>query len=242
MTSELSGSPTFQSVSFNSSGISATVESAGLRCEGTTIRPIYTTQVKQIAIVPTQIVSYVGDQIVMRANTVPENASRNFVWSSSDESIAEFFSYNDNDKSSRFNLVSPGTVTITVTALDGNVSASCQVTVRETKPNPMISASPTEIDFGYVQVGSALGNEAGRVEFTNIGDSDLSITKIIAEGPFSYSPSLSFPIVIAPGSSKTITFAFKPTEPRLYSGYIKVFSNATNDGILHLMARGYGIE
>ena len=246
MTSELSAATAFESLYFNSSRIYGAnylnSVTGGSREEGTSIRPIYTTQVKQIAIVPTQIVSYVGDQIVMRANTVPENASRNFVWSSSDESIAEFFSYNDNDKSSRFNLVSPGTVTITVTALDGNVSASCQVTVRETKPNPMISASPTEIDFGYVQVGSALGNEAGRVEFTNIGDSDLSITEIIAEGPFSYSPSLSFPIVIAPGSSKTITFAFKPTEPRLYSGYIKVFSNATNDGILHLMARGYGIE
>ena len=135
----------------------------GSKAEGTTIRPVYPTQVKQITIVPTQTSGYVGNQIVLSTETVPVNASHNYVWSSSNESIAKVFSTREN--TCRINLVSPGVATITVTALDGNVSASCQVIVKEEEPKAIINISPTEINYGDVKVGEGLGHETGRVTF-----------------------------------------------------------------------------
>ena len=106
---------------------------------------------------------------------------------------------------------------------------------------PSISASPTSINYGDVTVGKALGNETGRVTFTNTGDADLSISSIDCPTGFSHSPSLSFPIVVSPGDTKTITFAFKPTEAKSYSGYIQVYSNASN-GVLKVRVTGNGVE
>ena len=111
--------------------------------------------------------------------------------------------------------------------------------IEEAKPS--ISASPTSINYGDVTVGQALGNETGRVTFTNTGDADLSISSIDCPTGFSYSSALSFPIVVSPGSTKTITFAFKPTEVKAYSGYIQVNSNASN-GVLKVKVTGNGIE
>ncbi len=211
----------------------------GSKAEGTTIRPVYPTQVKQITIVPTQTSSYVGNQIVLSTETVPENASHNYVWSSSNESIAKVFSSRDN--TCRINLVSPGVATITVTALDGNVSASCQVIVKEEEPKAIINISPTEINYGDVKVGEGLGHETGRVTFTNTGNADLSIFFIDCPDGFSHSTGYTFPIVISPGNDKTIVFAFKPTEVKTYSGYIQVYTNASNGGGT-IKVTGNGIE
>ena len=106
---------------------------------------------------------------------------------------------------------------------------------------PSISASPTSINYGDVKVGKALGNETGRVTFTNTGDADLSISSIDCPTGFSYSSALSFPIVVSPGDTKTIVFAFKPTAVKTYSGYIQVNSNASN-GVLKVKVTGNGVE
>ena len=211
----------------------------GSKAEGTTIRPVYPTQVKQITIVPTQTSGYVGNQIVLSTETVPVNASHNYVWSSSNESIAKVFSTREN--TCRINLVSPGVATITVTALDGNVSASCQVIVKEEEPKAIINISPTEINYGDVKVGEGLGHETGRVTFTNTGNADLSIFFIDCPDGFSHSTGYTFPIVISPGNDKTIVFAFKPTEVKTYSGYIQVYTNASNGGGT-IKVTGNGIE
>ena len=106
---------------------------------------------------------------------------------------------------------------------------------------PKISASPTTLNYGDVKVGQSLGNAAGRVVFTNSGGSTLSITSIDCPDGFSHSPNLSFPISISAGDSKTITFAFRPTEVKTYSGYIQVYSNASN-GVCKVKVTGNGIE
>ena len=104
-----------------------------------------------------------------------------------------------------------------------------------------LEASPATLSYGDVTVGTALGNEAGRVVFTNTGGSDVSISSIDCPTGFSHSSALSFPIVVSPGNTKTITFAFKPTEVKSYSGYIQVNSNASN-GVLKVKVTGNGVE
>ena len=209
----------------------------GHRYQGHQIRPIYPTLVKQIALDETHLVGHVGDRPGLNVSTIPENASRNYYWSSSNESVAKiFYTW---DKVCYIELISLGTTTITVTALDGNVSASCKVTVNEKEP--MINATPPELNYGDVKVGQSLGNTAGRVEFANTGSADLSISGIDCPEGFSHSPSLTFPIVLSPGDYKTITFAFKPTEAKTYSGYIQVYSNASN-GVCKVKVTGNGFE
>ena len=106
---------------------------------------------------------------------------------------------------------------------------------------PRISVSPTVINYGDVMVGEWLGNETGRVIFSNTGGADLSISRIWCPEGFSHSPSLTFPIVLSPGDSKTITFAFKPTEVKSYHGYLVIYSNASNDDG-RVYVNGNGVE
>ena len=106
---------------------------------------------------------------------------------------------------------------------------------------PSISASPTSINYGNVKVGEALGNATGRVTFTNTGGSDLLISRFDCPDGFSHSSAYTFPIVISPGNDRTIVFAFKPTEAKTYSGYVQVYSNASN-GVCTVKVTGNGVE
>ena len=216
------------------------------RCYGLTIRPVQPTPVTQISLDQTHISLYVGADFSnwIRASTFPLNASHNLIWSVSDHSVLKINPIFNNHTHCHIVGLSPGTVTVTVTALDGGISTSCRVDVVESPlvTEPMISANPTSLDYGDVKVGTTVGNAAGRVEFTNIGGGDLIINHISCPDGFSHSPSLTFPITISPGDSKTITFAFKPTETKTYSGYLKIYSNSWRYNPFEIQVTGNGIE
>ena len=106
---------------------------------------------------------------------------------------------------------------------------------------PTISVSPTSLDFGEVSVGSSKGNEAGRVTMTNTGSSNLVISSFDCPSGFSHSPNLALPHTIAPGDSWTVTFAFRPTSAKQYSGYISINSNASNGSVKQVKVSGTGI-
>ena len=89
-------------------------------------------------------------------------------------------------------------------------------------------------------MGEGLGNATGRVEFTNTGTANLSIVRIACPEGFSFSSAYSFPIVLSPGDSKTIVFAFKPTEHKTYSGDIRIYSSASN-GVCIVRVIGNGV-
>ena len=206
------------------------------RYAGQTIRPVSPTPASRVTLDRTEIRGFVGDHLVLYITTTPENASHSYICSSNNKSVATIPLYTQ--EICFVECHSPGVATVTVTAYDGGAKASCRIIVED---KPIISASPTELNYGNVKVGQYLGNEAGRVEFTNTGGLDLSISSIDCPDGFSHSPSLTFPIVISPGNSKTITFAFKPTEVKTYSGYIEVYSNAP-DGLCMVRVTGNGVE
>lgn len=220
-----------------------TWNSSNSRCYGEAIRPVHPTPVTHISLDNTLINLYVDFNEVVSAIASPQNASHNYVWSVDDNSVLFFLPLTNDNTSCLIKGLSPGTATITVTALDGGVSASCRVTVEELPPvtESIISASPTSINYGDVKVGEWLGNETGRVTFTNTGNDDLSIDRIDCPEGFSHSSAYTFPIVISPGNDKTIVFAFKPTEAKTYSGYVQVYSNASN-GLCEVRVTGKGIE
>ncbi len=85
---------------------------------------------------------YVGDVIQLTANINPTNATnKNVVWSSSNNGIARV------DANGNVTGISEGTVTITVTTVDGNKSASVTVTVRykSTDPTGIKISGPTTV-------------------------------------------------------------------------------------------------
>lgn len=106
---------------------------------------------------------------------------------------------------------------------------------------PTISISPSSLNFGEVVVGSSKGNEAGRVTMTNTGSSNLVISSFDCPSGFSHSPNLALPHTIAPGDSWTVTFAFRPTSAKQYSGYISINSNASNGSVKQVKVSGTGI-
>ena len=109
----------------------------------------------------------------------------------------------------------------------------------ESDRTPEILASPTIINFGGVKVGQTISDETGRIEFTNTGNANLYIIRIACPEGFSFSSAYSLPIVLSPGESKAITVSFRPTNSGTYSGYIQIFSNASN-GICKVRVTGYG--
>ena len=222
--------------SFNMDENKAKVEGMH-RYYGETIRPVSPKPADHIILERTDMIAFLGDPCVLFISTIPENSSHSYICSSSDESVASIALVT---KGMCFlDCHTPGEATITVTAYDGGATATCHLIV---KGVPKISASPTSLDYGDVKVGTALGNEAGRVTFTNTGSADLSISSIDCPDGFSHSPSLNFPIVISPGNDKTITFAFKPTEVKTYSGQIEIYSDAWNEYPLYVDVTGNGIK
>ena len=207
------------------------------RYAGASIRPVYPMRASQVVLDRTDCEGYVGDDLVLYISTVPEDASHTFICSSSDKSVATIPLYNQDI--CFVELLSPGTATIKIAAYDGEAEATCRVTVK--KSRPAISASPTSINYGDVKVGQGLGRETGRVTFTNTGGDDLYIDAFDCPDCFSHSSVFTFPIVIPPGNDKTIVFAFKPTEAKTYSGYVQVYSNASN-GVCRVKVTGRGIE
>jgi len=102
----------------------------------------------------------IGETADLVANIVPENASnKNVTWKSSNDAIATVSS------SGRVTAVAQGNATITVTTVDGQRTASAQVTVtsnRSEGSNPEIIAV-TKIELNPSQVNLSIGETADLV-------------------------------------------------------------------------------
>jgi hypothetical protein len=90
---------------------------------------------------------------------------------------------------------------------------------------PGLAISPTNFNFGNVQVGST-GSET--ITLTNSGNESVSITQASAMGAGFSANGLSAGATIAAGQSTTFTAQFAPTTAGSASGSISVASNAPN--------------
>lgn len=99
----------------------------GYRWRGVPIRPVHggPIPIEEILLSDSEIELIPGDSAQLSASVVPLNAtSQAILWSSSDDSVATV------TQSGEVKGLSEGIATITVTALEGGVSANCQVVVK----------------------------------------------------------------------------------------------------------------
>ena len=101
------------------------------RCYGQSVRPVYDDRIhpKSISLDMSTLSLYVGESITLRAIIFPSNATdKSVTWSSNNTDVATV------DDGGKVIAVKEGTATITVTTNDGNLTASCQVTVSPSGP------------------------------------------------------------------------------------------------------------
>jgi len=115
-----------------------------------------------------------------------------------------------------------GSVNITSTASDSSLSIALSGTGASAGS---LSANPTTLGFGNVQVG----NSANLSEtVTNTGGSSVIISQANVSGTGFSISGLNLPITLTASQSVTFTATFKPTAAGAASGSLSVVSNASN--------------
>ena len=135
------------------------------------------------------------------------------------------------------NLASGETTKITVTykptsagTLTGNLSITSNATdpslvvgINATATLSTLAATPASINFGNVAVGS---DTTQTIRLENIGTAEVKISGITPSVSGVVVSGVTLPIGLAPGTSATVTAAYKPTGAGSVSGKITVTSNA----------------
>jgi hypothetical protein len=92
-------------------------------------------------------------------------------------------------------------------------------------PNPQLTVSPTNWDFGQVAVG---GSSSKSVTLTNTGNASVSISSANVTGSGYSVSGITFPRTVAVGASTTATINFAPPSPGSSPGSVSFVSNANN--------------
>ena len=107
---------------------------------------------------------------------------------------------------------------------------------------PDISAAPTRVDFGQVDVGSSKDKT---FVLKNDGTADLKINKkqVAGSNAEQYEVlDLDVPAVLAPGESREVTVRFSPTSSGIKKGQVKLFSNDPDENHFPVSFKGEGIS
>jgi Abnormal spindle-like microcephaly-assoc'd, ASPM-SPD-2-Hydin/CARDB len=134
-------------------------------------------------------------------------------------------------------LAAGQTANLTVTykpASAGTLTASLSITSNATDPSVVVginasatlstlAATPSSVSFGNVVVGS---DTTQTIRLQNIGTSQVTISAITPSVSSIAISGVSPPISLAPGTSATLTAAYKPAGAGSVAGKITVTSNA----------------
>lgn len=101
---------------------------------------------------------------------------------------------------------------------------------------PLISVSPTSVDFGNVPVNAVAS--ASILVTNDSADSPLQVTAVKTKAPFSDNVT-SF--TLQPGQSRRIDLAFAPPSTGSFNGNCTISSNANNDPLVIVPLSGNGI-
>ena len=112
-----------------------------------------------------------------------------------------------------------GNVLIASDASDPTIT----VGVNATATLSTLAATPASVSFGNVVVGS---NTTQTIRLQNIGTSQVTISSITPSVSSIAISGVTTPIKLAPGTSATLTAAYKPTAAGSVTGKITVTSNA----------------
>jgi len=112
-----------------------------------------------------------------------------------------------------------GSVSITSNASD----PSMLIGINATATFSTLSATPASFSFGNVVVGS---DTTQAIRLQNIGTSQVTISSVAPSVSGVAISGITLPANLAPGSSATVTAAYKPTAAGSVAGKITVTSNA----------------
>ena len=107
-------------------------------------------------------------------------------------------------------------------ALWGNACASSSP---KSQLSPQLSASPAQVAFGNVSVGSK-GLE--NISVSNTGSANLTVSQATVSGSGFSMSGLQPPLTVAPGQSTAFTVSFAPTAANSATGSLTLVSNAPN--------------
>ena len=125
----------------------------------------------------------------------------------------------------QFQPTSPGNPSATISFMGNGGQNYASLAVSGDAVEGQLSANPSSIDFGNVQVGS---NSGQSVTLTNTGSSSLTISAASVSGSgFSFS-GLTLPLTLNANQSTSFTAKFAPAAAGAASGSLTITSNGSN--------------
>ena len=123
----------------------------------------------------------VGEDLTLKVTIKPEEASNKKVsWSSDKTSVVTV------DDNGKVTAIAPGTATITVTTADGNMKATCTITVKEAKvavTGVKLNKSTTQLTVGGTETLTATVNPSNASnKKVSWSSSNTSVAKVDANG------------------------------------------------------------
>jgi hypothetical protein len=119
--------------------------------------------------------------------------------------------------------VAAGTLTASLAIASNATDPNVVVGINATATSSTLAATPSSVSFGNVVVGS---NTTQTIRLQNIGTSEVKISAITPSVSSIAISGVTTPINLAPGTSATLTAAYKPTAAGSVTGKITVTSNA----------------
>jgi uncharacterized membrane protein len=98
-----------------------------------------------------------------------------------------------------------------------------------------LSANPTSLSFGNVNVGSSSQNS---VTLSNSGNSSITISQFIVSGAGFSANGVATPVTLSPAQTATLNVTFAPTGAGNLTGTVNVSSNATSTPSISLSGSG----
>src|SRR5271170_1065423 len=119
--------------------------------------------------------------------------------------------------------VAAGTLTASLSITSNATDASVVVGINATATSSTLAATPSSVGFGNVVVGS---DTTQTIRLQNIGTSQVTISNITPSVSSIAISGFTLPVKLAPGTSATLTAAYKPTAAGSVAAKITVASNA----------------
>jgi hypothetical protein len=127
--------------------------------------------------------------------------------------------------------------TVVVTNSAGSVASSA-ATLTVNTASLLLSANPSSLAFGNVNVGSTKTVSA---TISNTGNSSVTIANVSQSGPGFSASGISSGLVLAAGQTATLSVTFAPSATGSVTGNVIISSNATNSP-LNIGLTGSGVQ
>ena len=136
-----------------------------------------------------------------------------------------------------------GTLSRTISLMGSNSDVIVSLTASGTATTPtstgpgQLSATPSSVAFGNVNVGS---HQTDVVTLSNIGGTDLTINQATLSGAGFSTSNLSLPLTLHAGGTAPLSVTFAPTGGGSFTGKVTFATSPSGDVVLPFSGTGVG--